>query len=186
MRKTHVGTEVALLVGAVLFALPGCERVAAPAAALLQPATSVPVQAEAVQPAKNEPSLSAMSLAEPPSKLGAPVDLRYSVEGDLAMGQPVTLHLAAVPRVAGSNMEVSIKEEAGISTSSRIGQMRVQKADASAAVRQSMSVTRQSGGPSSVRVLVTMETPEGSAHSWFTVPLARAPAAEKAVKARLE
>lgn len=127
-----------------------------------------------------------MNLAEPPAKLGAPVDLRYSVEGNFNAGQPVTLHLAAVPRVAGSNLEVSIKDEAGISTSSKIGQVRVQKADASAAYRQSMSVTKQSGGPSAVRVLVTMETPEGSAHSWFTVPLEAAPVASKAAKGSLE
>jgi hypothetical protein len=139
-----------------------------------------------MKPAKHEPELSVMALAQAPSKLGVAVDLRYSVDGDLQSGQPVILHLAAVPRVAGTNLEVSIKEEAGISTSAKVGQARAQKVDAATAYRQQMVVMKAAGGPSAVRVLVTMETPEGSAHSWFTVPLERAAAANKAVKARLE
>jgi hypothetical protein len=199
-----------LMTGMALISLVGCERAVAPDVAAAQEAvaTSTPVAAAlppaspavipqqpstepAVQPVRtkssaSEPELATMSVAQPPAKLGAPVDLRYTVDGSITAGQPVTLHLAAVPRVAGSNLEVSIKEEAGISTSAKTGQARAQKADAAVAYRQQMSVTKQAGGPTALRVLVTMETPEGSSHSWFTVPLEAAPPAGKAVKATLE
>lgn len=125
-----------------------------------------------------------MTLAEPPHKLGAPVDLRYRFEGDVNAGQPVTLHLAAVPRVAGSNLIVSIKKESGISTT--VGDLTAQKASASTAYRQELSVTKFAGGPSELHVLVMMETPQGSAHSWFNIPFDGAPVAGKQQTTKLE
>lgn len=202
MHKMNMLKGVGLLVGAAMVALTGCERAAEPSSPIVaeimpaQPevapppaaselATSEPAaQTAAAKPAAErraapEPDLSSMAVAKAPSKLGAAVDLRYVVDGDPDSGLPVTVYLAAVPRVAGSNLEVSVKDEPGISTSSKIGQARVQKADASTAYRQSMSVSKQAGGPSALRVLVTMETPAGSAHSWFSVPLNAATAAQK-------
>jgi hypothetical protein len=125
-----------------------------------------------------------MKLAEPPHKLGAPVDLRYQFDGDVKAGQPVTLHLAAVPRVAGSNLTVSIKKESGISTTA--GELRVQKAGASTPYRQELSVTKLAGGPAELHVLVMMELPEGSAHSWFNIPFDAVPAAGKQQSIKLE
>src|SRR5690606_22827058 len=62
-------------------------------------------------PARQEPPrLEDMQLASSSSKLGVPVDLRYQFDAPVEAGRPVTLHLAAVPRVAGSNLTVSIKE----------------------------------------------------------------------------
>lgn len=104
------------------------------------------------------------------SKLGVPVDLHYQIDGDAQPGRPVTLYLAAVPRVAGSNLSVSIKEAEGLQAA--IAPLAQQKATAGTAYRQQMSVTRAANGPAELRVLVTMETPEGSAFSWFGVPLA--------------
>ena len=49
-----------------------------------------------------------MSIAHSGSQLGVPVDLRYEFDGEVQTGRPVTLHLAAVPRVSGSNLQVSI------------------------------------------------------------------------------
>ncbi len=83
-------------------------------------------------------------------------------------GQPVTLHLAVVPRVAGSNLTMSIKREPGINAIA--SELTAQKASASATYRQELSVTKLAGGPSGLQVLVTMELPEGSAHSWFNIP----------------
>ena len=37
------------------------------------------------------------------------VDLRYQFDGEALPNQPVTLHLAAVPRVAGANLSVSVQ-----------------------------------------------------------------------------
>jgi hypothetical protein len=125
-----------------------------------------------------------MALARGPQKLGAPVDLRYQFEGDARTGQPVTLHLAAVPLVAGSDLSVSIKREAGVSTTARA--LSVQKATASTAYRQDLSVTKLAADATELRVLVTMNVPEGSAHSWFTIPLGPAAAPGKDLPRKLE
>jgi hypothetical protein len=135
-------------------------------------------------PMAGEIAVSSMYLAEPPQKLGAPVDLRYQFEGDVKSGLPVTLHLAVVPRVAGSNLVVSVKKESGISTTA--GDLTAQKATASTAYRQELSVTKLAGGPSELHVLVMMETPQGSAHSWFNIPFDRPPPASKQQPVKLE
>jgi hypothetical protein len=121
-----------------------------------------------------EPPLSTMSLAVPSSKLGVPADLRYSFEGDASSGQAVTLHLAAVPRVAGSNLAVGIKPQAGIRTT--VSEYRSDKVVATTAYRQQLSLVREANGPTELRVVVTMDLPIGSAFSYFSVPLAPTPA----------
>ena len=87
------------------------------------------------------------------------------------------LHLAAVPRVPGSNLTVSIKETAGIDAVA--APLTAQKASAKQAYRQQLSVTRQAGAPAELRVLVTMDAPEGQAFGYFGVPLADAAAAAR-------
>lgn len=114
------------------------------------------------------PDLATMTLASTSTKLGVPVDLRYSFDGDVEAGRPVTLHIAAVPRAAGTNLSVSIKEEAGIQAVA--APIHAQKASAGTAYRQQLSVTRAANGPAELRVLVTMDMPIGQAHSWFSVP----------------
>lgn len=130
-----------------------------------------------------EPELSSMAVATSvSSKMGAPVDLRYQFDGSVQAGTPVTLHLAAVPRVAGTNLSVSVKKEPGVQTSAAeatAGQVRAQKAAATTAYRQQLSVTRMSNGPTELRVLVTMDLPQGSAFSYYSIPLNGAPAASK-------
>jgi hypothetical protein len=135
-------------------------------------------------PLAGEIPVSSMNLADPPQKLGAPVDLRYLFEGDVKSGRPVTLHLAAVPRVAGSNLIVSVKKESGISVTA--GDLAAQKASASTAYRHELSVTKLAGGPSELHVLVMMDTPLGSAHSWFNIPFDGPPPASKQQPVKLE
>jgi hypothetical protein len=193
-----------LVAAAAVLALCGCTQVVsdartlppAPGAANADTAALAPTPAAATadvppiaealhpEPVVGEPAISSMRLAEAPHKLGVPVDLRYQFEGDAATGQPVTLHLAAVPRVAGSNLVVSIKKEDGISTTAV--QLSAQKASAATAYRQQISVRKLAEGPAQLRVLVMMEVPAGSAHSWFTIPLSDAPPAAKQAPVRLE
>jgi hypothetical protein len=139
---------------------------------------------DAAPAASKEPALTAMSSAAPASsKMGVPVDLRYSFDGEVQAGRPVTLHLAAVPQVSGSNLSVSIKEEAGVQAMA--APMAAQKVEVSKAYRQQLSVTRLADGPTELRVLVTMDMPVGSGHTWFSVPLtprAAAPAKGAPVK----
>ena len=46
-----------------------------------------------------------MLAAIPSAKMSVAVDLRYSFDGAVLPNQPVIVHLAAVPRVAGSNLQ---------------------------------------------------------------------------------
>jgi hypothetical protein len=135
------------------------------------PLASATPQSPAPASRATAPDLSTMKQATASSKLGVAVDLRYQFDGAVEAGRPVTLHLAAVPRVPGSNLSVSIKEAEGIQTNAPA--LAAQKATAGTAYRQQVSVTRAAAAPTELRVLVTMETPEGSAFSWFGVPLAR-------------
>lgn len=143
-------------------------------AAPAQPAENPPPPADPSPVPKptaaNEPALESMKSARPPAKAGVPVDLRYSFDGDPAANQPVTLHLAAVPRVAGSNLGVSIKTVQGIQVAAA-GVLNVQKASANGAYRQHFSVTRQAAAPGELRVLVTMDTPEGTGFGFYSIPL---------------
>jgi hypothetical protein len=110
-----------------------------------------------------------MHAATPSAKMSVPVDLRYQFESDPVLNQPVTLHLAAVPRVAGTRLKVSIKEVEGLQVAA--GPLQVQKAAASSAYRQQLSVTRLAAGPETLRVLVTMDLPEGAGFGYFSIPM---------------
>lgn len=119
---------------------------------------------------KKEPELASMKLATAESsKLGVPVDLRYSFDGTVEPGRPVTVHLAAVPRVEGTNLNVSIKEDPALQFAA--APFVAQKASSSTAYRQQLSVMKLASGPAELRVLVTMQVGETSAFSWFGVPL---------------
>jgi hypothetical protein len=209
MRSTAMDKGLILLAAGALMSLNACHRPAPPGetpvpeapapAAPASPAGQAPMGSVAPAPdpqaaivaaatsvaRKGEPGLSSMQLALPPSKRSVAVDLRYQFDGDVKAGQPVTLHLAAVPRVEGSNLQVSIKADAGIQAT-KSSAISVQKATASTAYRERISVTKLGTGPSELRVLVSMDTPEGSAFGWFGVPLNGAPAPDKQVKAPLE
>jgi hypothetical protein len=129
------------------------------------------VAASPAPAARTEPDLAAMktAVARPDSKMGVPVDLRYQFDGEVEVGRPVTLHLAAVPQVNGSNLSVGLKEDAGLQAT--VAPINVQKASASTAYRQQLSLTRLAGGPAELRVLVTMEVDGGSTFAFFSVPL---------------
>ena len=136
-----------------------------------EPAAATPAvpDADAKSP-EVEPTLSKMMLAQASSsKLGVPVDLHYSFDAEVQPGVPVTLHLAAVPSAAGTNLALSIKQVEGIQASAAT--LAVQKVSPGDAYRQQLSVTRQQGGPVELRVLVTMDMPVGSAFTYFSVPL---------------
>ncbi len=140
-----------------------------------QPAPDAPPPTEPSPTAKptsaaGQPPLESMSSAIATAKMGAPVDLKYSFDSPPGANQPVTLHLAAVPRVSGSNLEVNIRRAEGLSVSSS-GELAARKADASGTYRQQYSITLQDSVPSELRVLVTMDTPEGSTFGFFGIPL---------------
>ena len=137
-----------------------------------------PTEPSAVpKPTSVEPDLASMHAATYSAKMSVPVDLRYQFESDPVLNQPVTLHLAAVPRVAGTRLNVSIKAVDGLQVAA--GPLEVQKAAAKSAYRQKLSVTRLAAAPDTLRVLVTMEMPEGTGFGYYSIPLTGGKTAQK-------
>ncbi len=129
------------------------------------------------KPTATEPALDSMHLATASAKISVPVSLRYQIEGEALSGQPFTLHLAAIPRVAGAQLQVSVKNAPGLQIAS--GPMQIQKASVATPYRQTLAVTRSASGPENLRVLVTMDLAEGTAFGYFTIPLASGITAHK-------
>lgn len=162
---------------------PAAQDAPPPAEAVPAPDTapSASVQPEPVSPsttalsaaqkpaAESEPALESMGVATPSAKMSVAVDLRYSFETAVLPNQTATLHLAAVPRVDGTNVSLSIKEIAGVQLAA--GPLSLQKANGSNVYRRQFSVTRGVGAPSELRVLVTMDMAAGSGFGFFSIPL---------------
>jgi hypothetical protein len=141
-------------------------------AAPAQPAPAAPPPTDpspAPKPTAQVPALDSMPLARPSAKMSVAVDLRYQFVGAVADGQPVTLNLAAIPRVAGTNFQVHVNEAPGLEISN--GTLSAQKVDAAGVYRQQLSVIRRANAPGNLRVQVTMDMPEGTAFGFFTIPL---------------
>lgn len=135
---------------------------------------AMPAPAVAATAASSEPSVDTMFTAVPSAKMGVAVDLRYSFEGPVVANQPVVVHLAALPRVGGASLKVSVQESPGMQISS--GPIIAQKADASGVYRQQFALTKLSGMTDTLSVLVIMESGEESAFGYFTIPLGTVPA----------
>jgi hypothetical protein len=127
--------------------------------------------------AANEPSLESMSLATPSAKMSVAVDVRYSFDTAALPGQPVTLSLAAIPHVNGSNLSMSVKEVAGVRLAA--GPLKLQKSDGPVVYRRQFSVTRGADSPAQLRVLVTMDYGSGSGFGFFSVPFGSGTNAQK-------
>jgi hypothetical protein len=117
----------------------------------------------------SEPTLDSMHLATPSAKMTVAADLRYQFDSAALADQPATLHLAAVARVPGQNLRISLKEAPGLQFAA--GPVGIQKVNSSSIYRQQFSITRGADGPRNLRVLVTMESPAGSGFGFFTIPL---------------
>lgn len=199
---TPIRTPCSVLVAmAIAGLMVGCERPAAPDAEPVPdvPAPQVGVNAETtgrsqvadvaaqvelvLVPSADSGPLAQVEGAPPLDAMAAPlqplpqapVELHYLFDGVVTPGQSVALHLAVVPQVAGRNLEVSIEHAKGLRASART--LRAQDAEATLAYRQQVSVTRQPDGPDNLRVLVTMDSPEGPASSYFNLPLTASAAA---------
>ncbi len=162
---------------------PGAEspKSATPADPAQPEATPPPPEEPSAVPkptAAAEPAVASMRVAQPSAKLSVAVDLRYQFDTEPLPNQPVTLHLAAVPRVGGSNLRVSVKPAEGVQLGSS-GALQIQKASPAGIYRQQMSVTRTADGPQSLRVLITMDMGEGRAFGYYSIPLSGGTTAQK-------
>jgi hypothetical protein len=110
-----------------------------------------------------------MMVAKASAKLSVAVSLRYSFDGAVSANQPVILHLAALPRVEGTNLKVAVKEANGIRLAE--GPLSLQKAGSASVYRKQVSLTQLAGSPTELRVLVTMNVGPDLGFGYFTIPL---------------
>jgi hypothetical protein len=152
-------------------AAPAVPDAPAPDPAAPAPDAPPPTEPSAVpKPAtSNEPRVESMLAAIPSTKMSVAVDLRYSFDGAVLPNQPVIVHLAAVPRVGGGNMRVSVQNTEGLQLAA--SPLTVQKTTASGVYRQQFSLTRLAATPEPLRVLVTVQMGEDTGFGYFTIPL---------------
>jgi glucose/arabinose dehydrogenase len=114
------------------------------------------------------PDLDSMRLAKTSGKLGVSADVRYSFDSATAPGQPVTLNIAVVPRVAGQNLEFSLQPDEGVEAAAGpVSRLKVGQVDT---LRQQYSITRNHATPRTLRVLVTHQWDGGSAFGFYSIP----------------
>jgi hypothetical protein len=122
------------------------------------------------------PPLEEMILAQAVGKIGAPVDVRYQISGVVTKHQPVTVQLAFVPRVDGSNLRVEFPESAGLRVDSSVLELASPVASKSDVMRHEVRVT-PSGESGVMRAIVSMELDGGRYFSIFAIPVGAQPAA---------
>jgi hypothetical protein len=176
----------AQLAPAIPDAPPPAESLPGPDATPADPAPPPPDAPPPTEPSATpkpamavHPDLESMRAATPSAKMSVAVDLRYSFDSPPLPNQPMTLHLAAVPRAPGVNLKVSVKEVEGVALSA--GPPNLQKGAANGAdiLRRQYSVTRTANAPSQLRVLVTMDVAEGSGFGFFSIPFDGGTTAQK-------
>jgi hypothetical protein len=165
---------------------PPAETLPGPDAAPADPAQPAPEAPPPTEPsatpkpaASIQPSFDSMTAATPSAKMSVAVNLRYSFDGAALPNQPVTLHLAAVPRAPGANLNVSVKQVEGVELSAGPPNLHKGAANGTDVLRRQYSVTRAANAPSELRVLVTMDMAEGSGFGFFSIPLEGGTTAQK-------
>jgi hypothetical protein len=159
-------------------AQPAGEAPAIPAQPSEAPTVAEPSPAPTASAAVIGPPLDSMRIAAPSnSKTGVAADLRYSFDSPVQQNQPVTLHLAAVPRVPGAELKVSVQQDPGVQLIA--GAPTLQKTSTSNIYRQQISVTKLDAAPTHVRVLVSMDMAAGSAFGFFSIPFDTGTSAQK-------
>jgi hypothetical protein len=110
-----------------------------------------------------------MRLAKSSGKLGVAADVRYSLEAAPAQGQPLTLNIAVIPRVAGQALEFSLQPADGVQVAA--GPVTRLKVDQTDTLRQQYTITRTAEMPRTLRVLVTHRWDGGSAFGFYSIPV---------------
>ena len=123
--------------------------------------------------AEAEPDIDAMVLV--PSvqmgKVGVPVDVRYKLAGVAAKDQPTPLDLAFVPRIEGTNLEVTFIGSETTSIDAGAAPFVVAKPATSSIQRRRLTVTPRAADDGMVRVQVSMDVAGGRYVSIFTIPV---------------
>jgi hypothetical protein len=129
--------------------------------------------ANAASPTDEQPAVGTMRVAKAVGKMGAPVEVRYEPTGTTVRGQPITLKLAFVPQIAGSELSVEFPATEAVSIDSAVSRMSVPKAEREAVYRRTLIVTPRLGDTADLRVMVWLEAEGGRYFSIFTIPVGK-------------
>jgi hypothetical protein len=133
-------------------------------------AQSAPMLADASPAAADDTAQ--WSLASPQAKRGVALDLKYQFDGVPDANQPVTVRVALVPRVAGSNLTFEVKSRDDLRVDA--APLALQKANAAGVYRHVFALTATSANPAPLQVLVGMDTVEGRSYGVYTIPVTTA------------
>jgi hypothetical protein len=116
------------------------------------------------------PDINQMSVAKQSSKVSVPIDVRYQISGAPSANKSVSVSLAFIPKVAGSDLRVEFPRSETVSVS-ETDEVMVQKADAKSVHRHNLVVTPTKGDAGEVRALVSMNV-EGARYAGiFVIPV---------------
>ncbi|HQX47416.1 MAG TPA: hypothetical protein PK555_08415 [Steroidobacteraceae bacterium] len=119
------------------------------------------------------PDLQDMRLAPAGEKIGAPVEVRYAIQGTVARGTSTPVALAIVPRAPG-RLQVEFPATGNVAVSVDKAPLVVEKAAASVAYRYALHATPQGADSGMLKVIVTMEFGDARYFSVFNIPLGAA------------
>jgi hypothetical protein len=117
------------------------------------------------------PPLDDMQLARASGKLGPPVDVRYQLSGSATKYQPVTLQLAFVPRLDGSNLRVEFPDTDGVAIETGSKKIASQKASKSDVLRHALLVTPTAADSGEVRAYVSIDVGSAKYAGIVSIPI---------------
>lgn len=123
--------------------------------------------------ATDVPDLKDMRLAVAGGKVGAPVEVRYAIQGTVAQGTSTPVALAVVPRAAG-RLRVEFPATGNVAVSMDEAPLVVEKAAAATVYRYTLHATPQRSDAAPLKVIVTMEFGDARYFSVFSIPLGTA------------
>lgn len=123
--------------------------------------------------AKAAPELKDMKPATAGQKVGAPVDVRYSIQGAVAGGRATPVALAIVPRMAGA-LAVEFAGTDGMTVTAAAPAHEAGAVSAGSVLRYAIEATPRRSAGGMLQVIVAMDVDGGRYISVFNIPLGAA------------
>lgn len=123
--------------------------------------------------ATDVPDLKDMRLAVAGGKVGAPVEVRYAIQGAVVPGLSTPIALAVVPRAPG-RLRVEFPATGNVTVRVDETPLVVEKAAAATVYRYALHATAQRRDAAPLKVIVTMEFGDARYFSVFSIPLGSA------------
>jgi hypothetical protein len=114
---------------------------------------------------------SKLEIYRSPGKPGAPVALRYAVQGTPAVGKGLPVELTLIPNSRGSRLSVLITTDRGLNLQDPSQRFAYDTVVAGARFTHTVNVMPESEGLFYINVFVTLENEHGSLGRTFAVPI---------------